>query len=301
MKKLNMLRVLVMTVSMTAFVLSQRPAHGQDVLGLQPAKEKADGPIVEHLKVEPSGIFYRLPGKAWTPGGPASVGNAVKALRELYPNDTFAVDPRVAELPLTDLVIRANEPTTDLWALRTACGGGFDIGGQPSLYTLQHNKSTEFTASKSGDRKIECFNLTGYLTRMTTPTAEEMTTPGEDTHKEKEKTDQAIAELQEIIKDTIADFDPAIGQPHFQFYAHAQLLIVTGSERAIEVAAKVINALPGQQDFKSNSFYGGDFNDQLRKIQESQVGKSAQGRTVTTYGAMPSHAPAPEATTSDKP
>jgi hypothetical protein len=241
------------------------------------AAQATTAPREEHLKVEQGAIFFRLPGKAWNNGiSPANVGNAVKALRALYPDATFAVDPRVAELPLTDLVIRANELNTDLWALRTACGGGFDLGGDGSLHLLQHNKSTEFNASKSGDRKIECFNLTGYLERM----------KKSEENKREPQTEKAIAELQSIIENTIKDFDDTIAAPHFRFHPQAQLLIVTGSQRAIEVAARVIHALPGQQSLFGYMFDHGEPSNQ-QSWQEGQGNFGAGAGTTSAYSILP--------------
>jgi hypothetical protein len=301
MKKPNMLRVLVTTVSMAALLLTEQLAQGQDAaLGLQPAKEKADGPIVEHLKVESGGIFFKLPGKEWASGGPATVGNAVKALRELYPLDTFAVDPHVAELPLTELVIRAKDLNTDLWALRTACGGGFDLGGLDSLHLLQHNKMTEFNASKREDRRIECFNLTGYLGRVVPPEdlkQKEQTDEAKLKAKDERqrRTDEVIDKLQDIIKSTIADFDGTINTPHFQFYPQAQLLIVTGSQQAIEIAAKVIHALPGEEKaFWGYSYGHGDSSEQPF-IQQMQGNFSSGAGQSSAYSILS----APAGTTTD--
>jgi hypothetical protein len=292
MKKLKMLRVLVTTVSMAAFVLVPWPAQGQAATAVAPA---ASAQREEHLKVESGTVAVRQPGQNWAVVGPATVGIAVKGLRELYPDQTFAVDPRVSELPLTDLVIRAkdNEPSTDLWALRTACGGGFDLGGEGSMHLLQHNKSTEFNASKREDRNIECFNLTGYLGRIAPPEdvkqkeqTEEAKLKAKD--ERQAKTRMAIDELQEIIKSTIADFDKTIEPPHFQFYPQAQLLIVTGSRRAIEVAGKVIHALPGEEKaFFGYSYGHGDSSDQpLFQELQGNFSPDAAG-TTSTYSILP--------------
>jgi len=300
MKKPNMLRVFVTTASMAAFVLAPWPAHGQEASVEPPhAKEKAAGPLVEHLKVEHGAVFFRWPGKAWNNGDtPATVGTAVKALRALYPDDTFAVDPRVAELPLTDLVIRANEPDTDLWALRTACGGGFDLGGAPSLHLLQHNKYTEFNASKREVRNIECFNLTGYFGRIISPEdpkKQQQTDQAKDQAKDERQrhTDEAIDKLQDIIKNTIADFDPTIAPPHFQFYPQAQLLIVTRSQRAIEVAAKVIHALPGQQSPVGRVF-GLNYGDPENQSQPLLVSPSAESIMINEDAFRPAAAAVPD-------
>jgi hypothetical protein len=265
MKKPTMLRVLVTTALMAAFALAPWPTFGQST---------AIAPSDEHLKVENGDIWIRNPGQPYAAVGPATVGNAVKALRKLYVNATFAVDPRVAELPLTDLVVRANEPITDLAALRTACGGRFNLGVEPnSLYTLQRNNSTDLDPSKKEDRNIECFNLTGYLGRIITPEDEKNQQTDEAKAQAKDKraqqTREAVDQLKSIIADTIKDFDATIGEPHFQFYGQAQLLIVTGSHRAIEIAAKVIHALPGQPAFFGKSDESGNFRNNFSRDSQS--------------------------------
>jgi hypothetical protein len=254
MKKPNMIRVLVTTiVSMAAFALAPWSAHGQQA-PVEVVRE-ANAPLVEHLKVE-DGIVWSKRGAAWINHDSATVGNAVKALHDLYPNATFAVDPRVAVVPLTDVMIRADDPMTDLQALRTSCSGRFDLHyQQKGLFTLEYNNSTEESPSKSNDRAIECFNLTGYLQEAKALDKAEANTNGAPFGgagfgAAKSHTSESVARLQDIIQQSITAFDASIIQPHFQFYADAQMFIVIGSHRAIEVAAEVIHALPGQQSYQ---------------------------------------------------
>jgi hypothetical protein len=284
MKTPNMLRVLVTTVSIAAFVLAPCPAYSQttqanpaapiEKLAAQGGAQSAATPPEEHLKVENGSVFVRrYAGQAWVSDNDATVGGAAKALRDIYPDITFAVDPRVADVPVTDILIRSDQPGTDLEALRTACGGRFDldtgpidvVSGRPSsLYRLVCNDLTEQSASKREDRNIECFNLTGYL---------EQTAKDQEAKQHSHFADGVtVAELQEIIKSTIADFDSAISPPHFQFYPQAQLLIVTGSHRAIEIAAKVIQALPGQPPLMGNMTDFGGYWDSLWKNRAGQPG-----------------------------
>jgi hypothetical protein len=300
MKKPNMIRVLVTTVSMAVFALAPWPANGQATT-INPAPSfgaTTTAPHEEHLKVESGNIWIRQPGQDWVSTyGTPTVGHAVKALRTLYPDATFAVDPRVAELRFTDLIVRANDPKTDLQALCTACGGRFNLGGGPnSLYTLQYNSSTESTPTKKEDRDIECFNLTGYLERITKPQdvkQQQQTDQAKEQAQDlrQQQTHEAIDELQTIIGKTINDFDDTIAPPHFQFYPQAQLLIVTGSRRAIEVAAKVIHALPGQQGFFGNAAGGGDlFRNNFSpdsQVMWQQLDKIGQRTSISTDGVTP--------------
>ena len=268
-----MYRIFVTMVSMAAFALASLPARGQ-AQAIQ-AVPGGNEPLVEHLKVQDGIVFKRLPG-ASTNGvdcGPAKLGNAVKVLRELYPKATFAMDPRVAAVPLADVMVRADDPTTDLEALRTTCGGRFEFRyQQKGLFTLEYTKYTDLNPSTGEDRSIECFNLTGYLEREKAKSADGANKNkgqgGGTTAMSGELIGQVVGGLQEIIQKSIADFDPSIGQPHFQFYPDAQLLIVIGPERAIDVAAKVIHALPGQRTYWGEPNGGGNYFRRQRDNQE---------------------------------
>jgi hypothetical protein len=268
MKKPNMFRILVTTVSVAAFALCSWSARGQA------APTPAPQAVEEHFKVEDGRVWTKR-GTAWVNVGSDNMGGAVKALREIYPSATFAIDPRVADVLVTDLIVRADDPMTDLEALQTSCGGRFSIAHDPNpnmsgavpgrdeLYKIEYNNSTESKPSKGEDRKIECFNLTHYLDREKALNKDEtnsnkgqggglgaMMMGRNATHAE-----VAVARLQDIIQQTLADFDPtAANQLHFRFYSEAQLLIVIGPERAIDVAAKVIQALPGEPTFTRNPY-----------------------------------------------
>jgi hypothetical protein len=260
MKKHNMFGVLVTTVLTATLALAAWAACGQDTHpGPAPSAAEAvfgGGPRQGSWKVDGDQIWIMImrPGQksTWTGLGEANVHNAVKALTELYPNVTFAMDPRVAEKRVGELIDRVNDPLSDLNALRVASGNAFDIrsGGMSDLlFMLEPNSSTLAAATpKPEDRTVECFNLTGYLQPMSTldKAAQGRGNGGGnpmaflDSH-----TDKTIAYLKDIIRHAITDLEPSMQQPHFQFYADGGLLIVTGSKRAIDVAAKVIYALPG--------------------------------------------------------
>jgi hypothetical protein len=244
-----MIKIFFTMASIASWAFVPEPGFGQQaqpaaVVGLKAPRE-------EHLKIEEGVIWIKKPGENWVNTHDApTVGNASKALRLLYPDDMFAVDPLVAEVPISDLIIRANDARTDLEALRTACSGKFTFGEGPnSLYTLNADSRAMADLSKSEDHSIQCFNLSGYLERTA------KLHPLKDQDQARAQTQETVADLKQIIASTINDFDSTIVAPRFQFYAQAQLLIVTGSHRAIDVAAKVIRALPGQQNFWS---YGRD-------------------------------------------
>jgi hypothetical protein len=294
MKKLIMPRFLLAAALVLTFVHGPRPAYGQAT--------GAPTSIDEHLKIEAGTVWMKGPGEPAMidTHESATVGNAVKALQKIYPDVTFAVDPRTMDVPLSDIIIRANDPATDLEALRTASGDRFAVRFDKSanprstttnpqinlLYTIRANDQTQEN-HESEDRVIECFNLTGYIQhalasrRMMFDQDSKPSATGET-----KATDEALAHLQEIIKSTISDFDGSIKLPHFRFYREAQLLIITGSRDAIGIAAKVINALPGQQNAISNSAVRRNKQDQTFLEQISPV--FAPDKTTAAPGADPS-------------
>jgi len=88
-------------------------------------------------------------------------------------------------------------------------------------------------------RSVEVFNLSGYLQQL----------PKQD--------EKAVSEnvnmLEVVINQTLEQLKPEGFSdedgpyPDFQFHRGANLFIVIGPPIAIEVARKVVNALPGQQ------------------------------------------------------
>jgi len=295
MKKPNMFRILLTTVSMAAFAPGPWPVCGQQAP--VEAVREANAPIVEHLKVQDGQIFKRQPGPGanWVDCGIANVGNAIMALRDLYPSATFAADPQVAEVRLTDVVVRADDPMTDLEALRTCCGGKFNLNYQQrGLFTLEANNLTEHNSSAAAERKIDCFNLTGYLQREKALGTDETNTnngmPGFPNPLAM-KQSEAVARLQDIIEQTIEDFDPTARRDlHFRFYGEAHLLIVIGSNRALEVAAKVIDALPGQQASSRKRFGGEIYGEDQKLLQQMTPARVARMKNGVSMAPNPAAA-----------
>jgi hypothetical protein len=251
-------------------------------------------------KVAEGSIWIMRPGQKWDHFGDSTVGTAVKALTELYPAATFAVNPRVAEMPVGDLITRADDPLSDLKALHAACGNAFEIQpGMKGLFLLEPNSSTLAAPTpKPEDRTVECFNLTGYLGRIT----------AHDSVERAKQTDAAINQLQEIIQVTIGSFDESLSRNlAFHFYPQAQLFIVTGPQRATDVARKVINALPGQQSITDNNSGRGHVVNSLTRLPDPasrQETPMEQELTPAKGGALPKAAPSPvllESDPADKP
>lgn len=262
-----MLRHFLKAASVAALTFAPCFAHGQE----------AQAAATEHFEIVNGHILVKqTPDQPWADKGwgeGATLRNAARALQFLYPEITVAVDPRVADLPLTDIIIRAEDPSTDLEALRTASGDRFDVtGGQADptgkglLYSLRRNSATDVDPTKTESRDIECFNLTGYLEHITKAQEAKASTSGGPSPSP-QAMDESVSRLQAIINETIAGFDGSINPPQFQFYREAQLLIVTGSKRALVIAAKIIHALPGQQAVFGSILPGDDLRNRQIMLQ----------------------------------
>jgi hypothetical protein len=182
----------------------------------------------------------------------ASLGNITDLLRETCPGVNFALAPEVGAMVITDLKLRAAEVEDTLEALRVASGSrfrwipsrqggtidpttGMPLAGLPArspnsgLYILE---SVDTAAPK---RAVEVFNLKSYLQQEGCGNQEEI--------------DKALQQLKEVIADTFAavqDQNAAeTTAPTFRFHNGANLLVVIGDQASLDVARKVLTALPG--------------------------------------------------------
>ncbi len=204
------------------------------LLSSMPAMSQSASAPVEHLKIENGAVWSHASGQ-WQKKGDATLGTAVKALEDIYPQATIAMNPKLQSLKLADLQVRASDPEADLEALRAACGSQFDLDLSRrgmSLYALAPNEVFEREKQQAtGAKEIQVFSLTGYL---------------EQRDKDADPA-KMVDQLQGVINETIGDLDDSIAPPKFRFHKDANLLVVIGTPQAIDVAGKVISALPGQQ------------------------------------------------------
>jgi len=113
--------------------------------------------------------------------------------------------------------------------------GGEDSGGE-ALLMLTLDDSGETPGPR---RVVEVFNVSGYLRGL-----------------EKEKQEKNLNEIMQIVEVTLRDFDSGRdGNPslRFRFHSGASLLVVSGSPGEVEVARKVILALPETSSSKAQS------------------------------------------------
>jgi hypothetical protein len=202
-----------------------------------------------------------------------TLGHVVDALRAKYSDANFVLAPGLMNLKIADLKLRGGRIQEELEAIRVASGSKFDWTGpgapgvgnpvDPStglplsmppnggLFILREAAPTE-----ANERLVEAFNLSSYLERLSANQDK-----ASATKEAKDKTISAsLDEIERIILETIATLkegrSSTMDQPSFQFHRGANLLIVIGSREAVDVARKVILALPGQARF-SDSGGGG--------------------------------------------
>ena len=242
-------------------------------------------------------------------GGPharkatASLANVIDAVRDRYPNANVVIAPGLANMSISDLKLRTSSISEELEAIRVASGGKFEWSGAPGhldprtglpagsdendkgLFTLREPTSPE------SQRVVEAFNIGGYL--QSAREDEEDATPGnpdQPRYKKKSKefrdrrANEMLEQLKMIILDTISALHPATdGEPNFQFHRGANLLVIIGSRDALDVARKVVNALPGQSSLPQPQMSGGPSEQDMDAIQRERFRRR--------YGLTPKNAP----------
>jgi hypothetical protein len=223
---------------------------------------------------------------------PATLNNAVAALRRLYPDENIVLEPGVGQITIGDVVLHCTEPGNDLEAFSIASGRAFILEkhlseveprgyspfdrGVPTniLLVLKANKPPPDAKT---DKKVAAFNLSDYFAFKHVG----MTT---DNAKNQAEIAGHLNRLENIVLDTViaSHSDGDTTHPEMRFYPDANLLIVIGSEDDLQAARVVIGALPGMGGGRSS------FQQNFRRFQGAQ--DAADGKTP----ALPA-APAPPA------
>jgi hypothetical protein len=233
---------------------------------------------------------------------PATLGQVVDALRELYPNVNIVASPEVTDLMVADLKLRSTEIEETLEAVRIASGERFiwrNNDAQPgaidpttglplpvpqppkeaALYLITANPNALPVKPK---REVEVFNLSGYIAYSTAHANKMANDDG--------AINQSLMMVQDIVRQTLDRVYQQEGATKldYQFHSGASLLIVIGPRDEIEVARKVIEALPGQPTSVSTRFRpepapGGPNADAMDKQREAFMRR---------YGLMPQKPPA---------
>ena len=220
---------------------------------------------------------------------PATLGNVIDYLRDLFPAN-IVLAPGVGQVKVGDLKLASFQWEPALDALKVASGNAFvwkrrsdpsaigwvdpttgmvvgggasaEISGPEGLLMLTLDDSGEVPGPR---RVVEVFNLGGYLR-------------GQDTDKQ----DKSLNEITRFIDETLSDFD--LGQDRrlslrFKFHSGASLLVVSGLPGEVDVARKVILALPETSSSKAQSLGPDD---------------AARAAFLRRYGLNPAQQPQPE-------
>ena len=195
---------------------------------------------------------------------PATLVNVVDALREMFPEFNIAMVPDLAHVKVMDLKFRPADGGSTaleevLTALRVATGNRFAwrtgaastnqsfldpntgwapsiAGGSPDLTRLYMLSLSMDESAPQSKRAVEVFNLHGYLEQLG---------PNSDVERN-------LEQLKEMIAKALVALNPdgsgGSDEPELQFHPGANLLIVIGSPEAVELARKIVTALP---------YYGG--------------------------------------------
>jgi len=113
-----------------------------------------------------------------------------------------------------------------------------EMGGSSGLYVLQ-----AASPPPQLERVVEAFNIEPYLASLRHAPA------GAETAKDRtEHEERSIDELTRMVSETLemlnSDGRPP-DPPAFRFHRGASVLVVIGSRESVEVARKIVNALPG--------------------------------------------------------
>lgn len=213
----------------------------------------------------------------------ATLENVVELLRELEfarngDPANIVLSPDLPKIKIANLKLAATTLTQELEALRVASGERFtwSTGESPGAMV---DPNTGHLISPPSDQlplyilrpepesgrsrlRVEAFSLAGYF---------ESRKKSNDEAEYTKIVDQEISQLYRIVEETVAmyaDMDQQLNRgeaasarsPSLRFHSGANLLIVTGEINGVEIAAKVISALPHVQRSGGNvaGGYGGE-------------------------------------------
>jgi len=166
---------------------------------------------------------------------PATIENLAKYLRAANPDLNIVLSPGAPEVKINDLKLRSS----DMRALTEAVGIATDGTVRGSPLSGKDNWTFMVQRRPNQEQTVEVFNLSGYIQTLNTS----------DDKIIRDKLD----ELNGLIHQTLVELTVRQkGQykysedPGFKFHAGSNLFIVMCSPDAIDVARKIVNALPGQ-------------------------------------------------------
>jgi hypothetical protein len=167
----------------------------------------------------------------------ATIANLAEYARtRLHQN--IVLSPGVGSIRVQDMTLQNANLQSFFQALMVATSmevEGHPLGGQPGA-----SSETWAITGRHHSRRVEVFNLTGYLDG-----------------KDEQSTEARLHELEQIIRSTAKELSHRdfVGEeaPSFQFHPGAHLLIVTGTDDLVDIARKVVDALPNPDGRKKSS------------------------------------------------
>ena len=233
----------VLTALAFAAVLALPPAPARAQTN-DPAKPQTNAPVQFDLEIQNGNLLTPIPGNPRrNRNTDANLGNIVELLREMHPEANIVMDQEVAGNHVYSLRIHASLLTDELEAIRVASGGCFnwrifDPQSAKQLFILvPSDKFLQEQAKEKSARRspeVEVFNFSSYFAQHRES--------GMDDAKFLAFKEQTIDKTKDIIRQTLASFDPQ-DTMNFQFHQGANLLVVTGTLDEIYVAKKIINAM----------------------------------------------------------
>jgi hypothetical protein len=188
----------------------------------------------------------------------ATLEKVIDALRDQHPEANIVMSPGLGKLKVGDLKLRAGRLAEELEAVRVATGEKFDLKtpGEP-MVDLDPKRGLPPDQGKTPNaglfvlreaqkppqeqRVVEAFNIGPYLEWLAHR-------PGEERKPTAEKEQEALDRIELMIVQTITDFkgeEHPEDQPKWQYHRGATLLVIIGSLDSVEIARKIVNALPG--------------------------------------------------------
>jgi len=196
---------------------------------------------------------------------PATLRNVVDYLVELQPANVVLA-PSLGEVEIVDLKLAGLRWEGALEALRIASGNAFIWSSQPPAETIDPATGMPMRPTSPGEaslyvlepapggpralneRAVEVFNLSGYLA-------------GKEGNQITETLDELKLILGESLHQVWAGTRPAQAEPvpSVRFHSSASLLVVVGTPPQIEIARKIILALPGTSPSQAGAGMGSGF------------------------------------------
>jgi hypothetical protein len=196
----------------------------------------------------------------------ATLPNIVDALRDRFTDANIVVAPGLSKLKVGDLKMRAGRLGEELEAVRVACGERFEIQppgnlngpvdpstGLPLDWPHSLNGGLfilrESPLMAQNQKVVEAFNVGPFLewrSRRSAKIDPSTGVPVEGSESHEQSDAESLREISATIAETIRDLKGDAGdQPKTQYHAGATLLVVIGTGETVEIARKIINALPG--------------------------------------------------------